>query len=552
MMALRQLPYAVRHMKADYVLIFVLVGLGIAIFLPKIAAVTLIDHDDVISVIAATCNQGHYRQFVPSGQWVSASEWQQYWQLRSFGCLDQISNDLVQYDIHPPLYFWLLHLWFCAFGVSIMGGLALNLILLVASAVVIYISCRLMSVSSFFSFTASLAWMLCLPSRTAGGVVRQYAFLSFLTAVLLLLVILWLKRGQARYVFGLGVVLAAGFLTHYQFPIPAAFTLLFAGAILRKRRAYSEIKQLLIATSASVLTFLLADQGFMESVLQANDQAQKFTVGGFLQRTVATGGALLQIFNPLDWSHPLPYGLGDWHHPLYGLLNALNLALGAIGAYLALRIALRAYKARAHTLDAMISVGHLPIFVAITSWSAIAAMYVFCISPVHAIGLQYLHFVTPFLFVAVAQAAETQRDAITHGIVVALTPLLLVCAVAATALFVVHRPEQEPILAIKDADALIIDSDRIGILPTVLWHANAETKIYAAMQDDLLADFPVLPSNAYRAVYFITSNAYGNSLEKRRLILERLSKLGYGNGVRAPAGVVPLIPLGGEIYAFRR
>jgi hypothetical protein len=544
------MPEAVRHVKTEYWLTLLLVGSGIAIFLPKLAAVVLIDHDDIISVIGATCNQGRYEAAIPSGRWVSATEWQQYWQLDTFGCFEQISHDLAHYDIHPPLYFWLLHICFSVFGVSVMSGLVLNLGILLITAIIIYASCRLLSVSNFLSFVTALAWMLSLPSRTAIGVIRPYTLFSMLTALLLLLVILWLKSDQTRYVFGLGIVLTAGFLTHYQFVVPAGSATIFAVAILSRRHKYKEITQLLVAAAAAAFIFYLSHPDFLTSVWRADAQAQSFTLAGFLQRMVAVAGTVLQTFNPLDWSHPLPYGLLDWSHPLYLAINVLNLVLGAASAYLAMRLAIRAFKTRALTPDTTISVNYLPILTAVTSWSVIVAVYVFCVSPVHAIGLQYLHFVTPFLFIGVAQAAEVFKETIPHSVVVALPIVLVVSAIFATALFVGHRSEQQRILEIKNAEALIVDSDKIGILPTVLWYANPTTKVYAAMQDKLLTKFADLATTIDGKSYFVSSDAYGNTSDKREVILERLSGLRYGNPVRQHAGVVPLIPLGGDIYAF--
>ncbi|MGI9125246.1 MAG: hypothetical protein ACR2JM_10925, partial [Mycobacterium sp.] len=94
-------------------LVLLIAVIAAAVYLPKLATVGVLDHDDVISIIAATCNQGRYEQYIPSGQWVPASEWQQYWQMGRFDCFSLIGHDLAHYDIHPPLYFWLLHIWLC-------------------------------------------------------------------------------------------------------------------------------------------------------------------------------------------------------------------------------------------------------------------------------------------------------------------------------------------------------------------------------------------------------------------------------------------------------
>lgn len=551
-MTYRRMLTVARGFKAELLLPLLLVALGVAIYLPRIAAAVLIDHDDVISVIAATCNQIRYSETIPTGQWVSAAEWQQYWQLNTFGCFDQIQHGLTYYDIHPPLYFWLLHIWFSVFGVSILSGLVLNLVILLITAVIIYASCRVLDVSKTFSFIVSAAWMLSLYSRMTIGVIRQYGLFSMLAALLLLLTVLWLKKRQPGYVFGIAIVLVAGVLTHYQFVIPALITFLCACAILARRRQYKEVTQLVVAAGLAALTFYLSHPNFLVSVGRADAQAQSFSLVGFVQRLGSVVGTVLQLFNPLDWSHPLPFGLLDFSDPLYAAINLLNVAVGGAGLYFAARLAIRAYRKRPSTLDAMVAVDFLPFVAGVASWLAIIALYIFFVSPVHAIGLQYLHFVTPFLFVGLGQAAEACKYSIPRKVVVAIPPLLIVGAALATALFVGHRSELLRIDEIKQADALILDSDKIGILPTVVWHANPATKVYAAAtQDELLANLPDPATVAGENLFYASSLAYGNTPEKRQQILGRLEEMGYRNEGGLSVSVVYLVPLGGEIYAFK-
>ena len=38
-----------------------------------------------------------------------------------------IGDDLARYDNHPPLYFWLLHVWIALFGLNLHSGVLLNI-----------------------------------------------------------------------------------------------------------------------------------------------------------------------------------------------------------------------------------------------------------------------------------------------------------------------------------------------------------------------------------------------------------------------------------------
>lgn len=552
-MAVRVLPRALRETRAEYLLIALLLVLGVAILLPRLAAVVLIDHDDVISVIVATCNEGRYADQDLSGRWVAAREWQQFWRMESFGCFQQISQDLIEHDIHPPLYFWILHLWMTLFGVSLFTGLTLNLLFLLTTTTIIFVTCRVLSVSKQFSFLSALAFLVCLPSRMTVGVIRQYALLSLIVALLLLLIVLWLKRGQIGYLLGVAVILASGLLTQYQFPLIAAFTVSFAAAILLRRRDHRRVAQLVASAVAAAAIFLTILPGFLESVLRARRQAQPFDILDMPQRLTSVGGTILQLFNPLDWSHPLPFGLLDWASPLYVALNTVNLLIGAVGAYLAVKLVIRAYKTRPHSVTALLTVEMMPICTAIASWTAIMMMYIFFVSPVHAIGLQYLHFTLPGLFIGLAQAAEQTKDQIPQKVVRIIFPVLVTCGLVASVIFIAHRSEQQVILQLRYAGAVIVDSDRIGILPTVVWHTNPDSNVFAAStQAELLAAEPDPMAVSSGSFYYVSSLGYDNTARDRDAILERLSKLGRGGGDPQSTSVVYLVPLGGEIYAFGR
>ncbi|WP_194163435.1 glycosyltransferase family 39 protein [Mycolicibacterium sp. P1-5] len=550
---------ATRRSKADYVLVLVLVAVAVLIYLPKLMAVVLVDHDDVISIMTATCNQGNFINSPLKGQWADVSQWQQYWRLDSHWCFGQIESDMVHYDIHPPFYFWVLHCWFVLFGVSLVSGLALNLVVVCLTAVIIYVTCRVLAVSGPLSFLATLAWTVSLPSRTAVGVIRQYSLFTMLAAVLLLVAILWLEKKQLRYLFGLCGVLAVGFLTHFQFPIPATVTVFCVAAILWRRRAFVKIAQLVLAVVVAAVVFYVVEPGFMESVGRAHDQAQSFTFPQLFQRTAAFIPTALQLFNPLNWSHPLPYGLLDWAQPRYVVINLLSITIGVGAAYLVVSTVVRAIRSGPRGLDRWLTVRRLPICAGVLCLLTIFAMYVSFISPVHAIGLQYLHFVTPFLFVGVARMVQDRQDAQDSPdfrwprLVTGLPVVLLMCAVLSSALFVVHRSELEPVRDIAHADALIVDSDHEGVLPAILWHADPSTKVFAASQDVILAKHPDAgPAVAAHECYYVSSTAYENNRAKQEQIRQWLRSLGHGDEAALRQGVVPLIPLGGDIYRFTR
>lgn len=529
-----------------------LVAICAAVYVPKIASVILIDHDDVISVLTATCNHGRFLSEGPTGRWVEASQWHDFLELHRVGCFSQISYDLVHHDIHPPLYFWLLHCWFAIFDVSVFSGLALNLTLLGLGTVIVFRTCRTLDVSSLVSFIATLAWTLSLPSRTAIGVMRQYALFSVLAALLMFFAVLWLRTRHRRYLLGISGALVAGFLTHYQFAIPSLVVVAFCFMVLWHERAFKNVVELLSASFIAICIFLLIVPDFLESVLEADERAQSFSLIGLLQRIVSVVSSATQIFNVLDWSHPLPYGLLDFGDPRYLALNLINVLLGLGGLYIMFRLIVAVGPKSILKPAQLFSYRSLPLIAALASWLAAMAMYLTFVTPVHAIGLQYVHFVTPWLCVALAQAADSCWRAQIRRVATALSVLLVLLGTSATAIFILHRPEYEMVQNVAKADLLIVDTTQLGVMPTILWHAGPNTMTYVSTQQELLKALPGLPAGHGSKLIYVTSYAYGNSTDLRDQILRLLADRGYAPAVQQVPSAVPLVPLGGDIYEFRK
>jgi uncharacterized membrane protein len=84
-------------------------------------------HDESISFIAATCHQDAYERLAPDGVAVPAARWQRFWTLdRAKLCFGAIGRGLAHTDLHPPLYFWLLHVWSLILGVGLTQGVWLK------------------------------------------------------------------------------------------------------------------------------------------------------------------------------------------------------------------------------------------------------------------------------------------------------------------------------------------------------------------------------------------------------------------------------------------
>ena len=143
--------------------------LGAALLLIRAGAQNTLSHDDAISYLAATGHMGSYATDIPAGRWVPAQAWQAYWTPDRFSVFGQIGRDLARYDIHPPLYFWLLHVWIQVTGVRLSAGPLLNTIFLLLGAWIIALACRLARCSWGASTLAAVMWLLSGATLSAAG-----------------------------------------------------------------------------------------------------------------------------------------------------------------------------------------------------------------------------------------------------------------------------------------------------------------------------------------------------------------------------------------------
>jgi hypothetical protein len=105
-----------------FILYALFIILGILLLLSQAYSINTISHDDAISYLAATGHQGLYQTSKPAAQWIPARAWQSFWTPDRFWCFRNISTELAMNDIHPPLYFWCLHIVTSFLGVELTTG----------------------------------------------------------------------------------------------------------------------------------------------------------------------------------------------------------------------------------------------------------------------------------------------------------------------------------------------------------------------------------------------------------------------------------------------
>jgi hypothetical protein len=194
--------------------------------------------DETVSFLAAACQQVEYARLradvaPPFARWVPASEWQKFLEPASFGCLHEISRGLVETDMHPPLYFWLLHFWLYLVPAGLATGPSLNAPIVLGTAVLLFLLAQELFEQPLVAAFAVLAWIVNPCGIEVTQFARPYELLSLFTVLLAWRSARWVHRVPARealrregaILFGTSL---AGLLTHYSF----VFVVAAAGAYL--------------------------------------------------------------------------------------------------------------------------------------------------------------------------------------------------------------------------------------------------------------------------------------------------------------------------------
>lgn len=212
--------------------------LRIAIIVNK----TTMEYDEAISYLAATCNQNRFSDasFAPLPR--PAAEWKQYLSLAEPFCFDQIRQSLMQRDVHPPLYFWVLHLWVMAFGVHLWTGPTLNMLIAIFATLALFMLAKDVLQNGYEALLVVASYALNPSIVLISKEARQYDLL-----ILFLILAVWFTHilinkpsTWRRAAILLMLVIAAGSLTHYLFLlfVPIACFVYAVWQMADRRRAW--------------------------------------------------------------------------------------------------------------------------------------------------------------------------------------------------------------------------------------------------------------------------------------------------------------------------
>lgn len=206
---------------------------------PLMTYKTLVTHDEAISYLAAAGKQDDYGRDISErkilGKYLPAYEWKKYLKSEKFFNFADIEESLLKSDVHPPFYFWILHVWNYFTGVDIQKGVLLNILIACLSTFLIFWLSLSITNSPWLSFIVTASWSLSY-SWDATFYVRQYETLGFLSIAFYFVVYQLITKSEWRSKWSIWLLLAVitslGLLTHIYFAPVAAGGLLFLFAFL--------------------------------------------------------------------------------------------------------------------------------------------------------------------------------------------------------------------------------------------------------------------------------------------------------------------------------
>ena len=441
-----------------------------------------VQHDEAWSYASAAGRLGPFLAAMDgglTGRWVPAGQWQRFWQSDGLSGVSSIAPDLAAYDVHPPLYFGLLHGWLTITGEHVWAGRALNLVFAALAILCIFGFARALGFERLEGALAALVWAVSPAVVSISSLTRQYDLVA-LTTILLVWGLVRAAApppgrgsGERRsrawpwlYVLWLAAATAAALLTHYQAVLLVAGGVIYglAGVLVpgqdTRRRPWWPP---LLGLAAGTLVAAVLATGWS---------------GAFGRERSRLGGVSASAFFEK---------LGAIAQTLGRFVAAPGLLVGAaVAVVIVLFLVPRTRRAFVWRMRTAGPGWWTILFFALVTAGGICLQNLLFLSLPPRISARYLAMAWPFLaFLPLLFFGIWPR--LRYALTAAFCLLVLVPATIATPLLY-GGADRLPLQQLADADAVLIDNVGAGELPRFLWSVPAGAPVFAGTQEQLLAN----------------------------------------------------------------
>lgn len=482
-----------------------------------------IEHDEGISFIHAAVRMADWVRVTgertpPVGTWSPASAWQWFWQpAESFG-FASISQGLSAWDIHPPLYFWLLHLWGLAFGLTAASSVVLNVALAVLTGLALFGLANWAFSDPVFASLVVCVWALAAPTVGVSLVARQYGLLSLVSVLTVWAGLAWFgrdRRPRLPEILGLGLLIGAGLLTYYQFALLLAGLMLWLTVTCWGQ--WRHLAELFASGVVGVVVLVAGHPGFWNSltVLSGLASMGDLELGVRIERTAT---AVTRLVNPALAARLAEAGTSVQAWTL------LAVALVAV-----LLVVLGGWPRRAERRDGDPTASRLVAICLLGGWNLalIVGLYLSGRSPSHAMGDRYLAMAVPLLAFLPLLLLRPGGWLRRGNVVVASLVVAALCGASVYSQVRIDlspRSDQSAGSVLAGARHVVVDSLARGVVPRILLDARPDLEVYADVESRLLADPSAWVSRLQPGDVVVSDPTYAESQDARVRLRKELEK----------------------------
>lgn len=473
-------------------------------------AKTIMATDETPSYLNAAGKGCEYYDLVlaeksPIGAWVPASVWKSFLHIEHPFCFGEVAHALTRFDIHPPLYFWLLHLWALVVGLHEWTGPSLNIIISVFSLLSLYGLARRVLDDPLEAAVVAFTWALSPAVFQMSFEARHYDLLA-LVAILFVWQMIKLVQPatepkQHDYIF-LVLLTAAGALTHYYFSIFVAGGGLFA--VVKLFRQHQKRLWLgIIAVLGGYGLFYLLHPSFYNSFQNEQKEVGVFSSADFVVRLENVANTFKQFF--------------------FFPFSSRYLLFGVAGVWL-----IAAWRTkRWFPFPRATHLRGMPMLYFFAWPAAIQiGLYLAYLSPQHAALPKHFSAAWPFLaFLPVLILRLFKKFQIPVTILFWL--FLIFAAISGLRNFNAFAASQpDPTAALQRANAVILDNASMNVLPRIVTKLADNTPVFVASRDAMQRIPAIWLDHIDSNAVYISVNApiFNNNATGQEAIIELIQQ----------------------------